>query len=532
MHYDVVIAGGGFAGAYCAQTLGKLLGPGAEKRVALVAQRNVLVFQPMLAEVAGASLGPAAVVHPLRLLCRQVDVLQGSIHKIDWATKSISLDGGRFTRNHTLTFDQLVLALGSVSDFTRVPGMAAHGRPMKSVADAIRLRATLINRLEEANLVADPAQRDRLLTFVVVGGGYTGVETAGQVFDLLRGSMKFYANLRDRRPRVVLVHGHASLLAEIGPELGDHALGVLRRRGIEVRLETRVGEVTASRVGFTNDDGIDAHTVISTIGNAPHPVVLDLCRQIGLETDRGRVPTDDTMRVRGQTRLWSAGDCAAVPWNDRGTVKTSPPTAQLAQRQGRQLGQNIARALAGRPLRPFTHRYLGQLASIGEREAVAEVLGFRFSGFLAWWMWRTLYLAKLPGTLRKLRVMIDWTFDLVFPRDLSLVLPPPDDVLRSIHLGADEILFEHGVPSRAYFYVRQGEVKLTAPGQPDRLLGPGAVIDQACVDEQGRWTVGAAATAGADVVVLRGAAFELLRKDLRLVPAGKPPAIGHDAPPA
>lgn len=522
MHYDVVIAGGGFAGAYCAQTLGKLLGKGAEKRVALVAQRNVLVFQPMLAEVAGASLGPAAVVQPLRLMCRQVDVLQGSIHKIDWAAKSISLDGGRFTRNHSLTFDHLVLALGSVSDFSRVPGMTDHGRPMKSVADAIRLRATLINRLEEANLVEDPAQRDRLLTFVVVGGGYTGVETAGQVFDLLRGSIKFYANLRDLRPRVVLVHSHASLLAEIGPKLGDHALGVLKRRGIEVRLNTRVDEVTASRVGFTDGDGIDTHTVISTIGNAPHPVVLDLCRQLGLETERGRVPTDDTMRVRGQTDLWSAGDCAAVPWNDRGTVKTSPPTAQIAQRQGRQLGQNLARALDGQPLRPFTYRYLGQLATIGEHEAVAEVLGFRFSGFFAWWMWRSIYLSKLPGTLRKLRVMIDWTFDLVFPRDLSLVLPPPEEVLRSIHLGRDEVLFERGVPSRAYFYVRKGEIRLTAPGEPDRLLGPGAVIDQAHVDETGDWTAGATATGGADVVVLRGAAFELLRKRLRLVPTDAP----------
>lgn len=522
MHYDVVIAGGGFAGAYCAQTLGKLLGPGAEKRVALVAQRNVLVFQPMLAEVAGASLGPAAVVQPLRLMCRQADVLQGSIHKIDWATKSISLDGGRFTRNHSLTFDHLVLALGSISDFSRVPGLTDHGRPMKSVADAIRLRATLINRLEEANLVADPGQRDRLLTFVVVGGGYTGVETAGQVFDLLRGSIKFYANLRELRPRVVLVHSHASLLAEIGPELGDHALGVLRRRGIEVRLNTRVAEVTASRIGFTDGDGLDAHTVISTIGNAPHPVVLDLCRQLGLETEKGRVPTDDTMRVRGQTHLWSAGDCAAVPWNDRGTIKTSPPTAQIALRQGRQLGRNLARALAGEQLRPFRYRYLGQLATIGEHEAVAEVLGFRFSGFFAWWMWRSIYLAKLPGTLRKLRVMIDWTFDLVFPRDLSVVLPPPEDVLRSIHLGRDEVLFERGVPSRAYFYVRKGEIRLSEPGQPDRLLGPGSVIDQAHIDEAGDWIVGATATDGADVIVLRGAAFELLRKNVRLVPGTGP----------
>lgn len=523
MHYDVVIAGGGFAGAYCAKTLGKRFGSGGVRRVALVAQRNVLVFQPMLAEVAGASLSPAAVVHPLRLLCRDVDVLQGSIHRIDWETRTLSLDGGRFTRNHEITFDHLVLALGSVSDFSRVPGMTEHGRPMKSVADAIRLRATLINRLEEANLIGDPEERARLLTFVVVGGGYTGVETAGQIYDFLRGSARFYANLGGVRPRVVLVHSHASLLAEIGPELGDYALGVLRRRGIEVRLGARVAEASAGRVIFTDGDGVDAHTIVSTIGNSPHPIVLDLCRQLGLETERGRVPTDETMRVRGQTRLWAIGDCAAVPWNDRGTVKVAPPTAQIALRQGRQLGENLARVLAGGVARPFTYRYLGQLATVGEREAVAEVLGFRFSGFFAWWMWRSIYLAKLPGTLRKLRVMIDWTFDLIFPRDLSMLVPPPEEVVRSVHLARDERLFARGSASRAYFYIRKGTLRLSAPGAEDRMLGAGTVVNQEAADAEGRWRFDATAAESSDVVVLRGPAFELLRKELRISPTGDRP---------
>ncbi len=516
MHYDVVIAGGGFAGAYCAKTLGRLLGRGGEKRVALIAERNVLVFQPMLAEVAGSSLSPTAVVNPLRQLCRHVDVLQGHIRRIDWAAKTLSLDGGRFTRDHQVTFDHLVLALGSVTDLSRVPGMADHGRPMKSVADALRLRSTLINRLEEANLVEDPAVRARLLTFVVVGGGYTGVETAGQVHDFLRGSQKFYANLRGARIRVVLVHGHGGLLAEIGPRLGEHALRVLQKRGIEVRLETRVAEATASKVLFAAGAFVEAHTIISTIGNAPNPVVLDLCRQLGIETEKGRVPAEPVLRARGQTHLWTIGDCAAVPWNDRGELKTAPPTAQLALRQGVQLAQNIHRFFQGRPLRPFTYRYLGQLATIGEREAVAEVLGFRFSGFLAWWMWRTVYLAKLPGVLRRLRVMIDWTFDLVFPRDLSLLLPPPDEIIRPIHLEKGELLFERGEVCRAFFYLRKGGLTLRAEGEPDRVLGPGAIIDQAELGADNRWRSRAFAAESADIVVIRGRAHELLQKELRL----------------
>ena len=517
MHYDVVIAGGGFAGAYCAKILGKALGRAGEKRVALISERNVLVFQPMLAEVAGSSLAPTDVVNPLRQFCRHVDVLQGNIQHIDWAKKTLVLDGGRFTRDHQVSFDQLVLTMGSVTDLSRVPGMAEFGWPMKTVADALRLRAAIINRLEEANLIEDPVVRVRLLTIVVVGGGYTGVETAGQLLDFVQGSLRYYANLRTTPLRVVLVHGHDHLLAEIGPELGDHAQRVLEKRGMEMRLNTRVAEVTAGKVVFADGQFIEAHTIVSTIGNAPHPVLLDLCKQIGLETDKGRVPTDSALRVVGHPGLWAAGDCASVPWNDRGTIKPAPPTAQLALRQGNQLGRNLALTLNGKEPQPFTYRYLGQLATIGEREAVAEVLGFRFSGLFAWFMWRTIYLSKLPGVARKLRVMIDWAFELIFPRDLSLVLPPPEDILRSIHIGAGETLFQRGKVCRAFFYLKRGRLTLTAPDAAPRELTAGAVIDQAELDAGGCWRCDAVAAEGTDLVVIRGRALQLLKTELQLV---------------
>jgi NADH dehydrogenase len=520
MRYDVVILGGGFAGAWCARTLGRLLGPGAAKRVALIAESNVMVFQPMLAEVAGSSLSPLDVVNPLRQLCRHVDVLQGAVQRIDWAAKTVSINGGRFSRDHAIGFGQLVLTLGSVTDLSRVPGMSEYGRPMKSVADALRLRATVINRLEEANLVADPALRARLLTVVVAGGGYTGVETAGQLLDLMSGARRYYANLSDTPVRVVLVHGHDHLLAEIGPELGKHAQGVLEKRGMEIRLNTRVAEITADRVIFADGGCIEAHTIVTTIGNAPNPVVLDLCAQLGLAIDRGRVRTGETLRVPGHPELWSAGDCASVPWNDRGVVKTSPPTAQFAQRQGVQIARNIAAVLEGGEPAPFRYRYMGQMAAIGERDAVAEVFGFRFSGFFAWWMWRTVYLAKLPGVLRKLRVMTDWTFELVFPRDLSIVLPPAEDVLRAIHLTKDELLFAHGTECRAFFHVRSGSVRLTVPGAEPRLLPRGTVIDQAFLDEKGCWRGTAVAAESTGLTAIRGRALKLLQTELRLSARG------------
>ena len=356
MEFDVVIAGGGFAGAYCARALGSAFGRAeGEKRVALVSERNVLVFQPMLAEVAGSSLAPVDVVNPLRQFCRGVNVLQGTIQKIDWASRSLTLDGGRFTRDHRVGFRHLVLALGSVTDLGAVPGMAEYGWPMKNVADALRLRAAIINRLEEANLVEDDATRARLLTFVVVGGGYTGVETAGQMLDFIRQAHRFYANLRNSVPRVVLVHSRDELLGEIGPELGAYARGVLTKRGVEVLLKARVSAVTARKVLLADGTAIEANTVVTTIGSAPNPVVVDLCRQLGIDGGKGRVPTDPTLRVAGIETLWAAGDGASVPWVDRGEAKTSPPTAQFALRQGALLGRNIAAVLKGGEPRPFQY---------------------------------------------------------------------------------------------------------------------------------------------------------------------------------
>ena len=517
MEFDVVIAGGGFAGAYCARALGRALGvPDGEKRVALVTERNVLVFQPMLAEVAGSSLAAVDVVNPLRQFCRGVNVLQGTIQKIDWASRSLTLDGGRFTRDHKVGFRHLVLALGSVTDLSSVPGMPEYGWPMKNVADALRLRAALINRLEEANLVEDAGTRARLLTFVVVGGGYTGVETAGQMLDFIRQAHRYYANLRMSEPRVVLVHSREELLGEIGPELGAYARGVLVKRGVDVRLNCRVAAVSARQVVLGDGSRIDANTVVTTIGSAPNPVAMDLCRQVGIEATKGRIPTDATMRVVGAEALWAAGDGAAVPWNDRGAMKVSPPTAQFAFRQGALLGKNIAEVLRGGNARPFHYRYMGQLATIGERAAVAEVFGFHFKGFLAWWMWRTIYLAKLPGTMRKLRVMIDWTFDLIFPRDISQLLPPPDDVVRAIHLEKGETLFTQGTPCRAFFYVRQGSLTLSTEGLPDRQVAVGSVIDQTDLDSSSLWQATGVAAEPSDLVVFRGRLLEYLRKDLRL----------------
>ena len=527
LRYKVLILGGGFAGAYCAKALGKILGPGAVEDVALVAERNAMVFHPMLAEVAGSALAPQDVVHPLRQFCRNVDVLQAKVQHIDWQGKKVIVDGGRFTRNQTIHFEHLVVTLGSITDLSRVPGMTEHGMPMKSVTDALRIRSGVINRLEEANLASDEEVRKRLLTFTVVGGGYTGVETAGQILDLVKGAKEFYANLNDTPARVILIHSRAHLLEEIGPELGDHAQRVLEKRGMEVILSSRVSEATAGRITYGQGNFIETHTIISSIGNAPNPAVMDLCRQLGIEPEKGRIPTLSTMQVAGHPTLWAAGDCAAVPWDDEGEMKTSPPTAQFAFRQGAQIGRNIAGLLKGKAAAPFTYRYLGQLATVGSREAVAEIMGYRFSGFIAWWMWRTIYLAKLPGTARKLRVIFDWTFELIFPRDLALPVAASPDPMPSAHFEAGETFIGKGDVCRAYIMVRSGLIAATAPGEEDRLYGPGTIIDQA-ETENGLWKCSLTAVESTDAIVFRGRILELLKGGVRLVP-GTPLETGFKA---
>lgn len=523
MHYDIVIAGGGFAGAYCARTLGRAWGKAGPQRVALIAERNVLVFQPMLAEVAGSTLAPLDVVNPLRHFCRGVSVFQGAIQRIDWEKKAVVVDGGPFTRHREIGFNQLVLTLGSATDLRGIPGMADYGRPMKDLADAVRLRSVLINRLEEANLTENAEDRTRLMTYVVVGGGYTGVETAGQIGDFLREAYRYYNNLKETPPQILLVHAGTELLPEIGPALGKYAREVLVERGTEVRLNTKVVAVTARRVHLEDGMAVEANTVVTTIGSGPNPVVLDLCRQLGLEAPKGRVRVRPTLRVPGHDDLWAAGDGASVPWDDRGQAKVSPPTAQFAVRQGVQLAKNILRADREQPLRPFRHRYMGQLAVVGKRHAVAEVMGWHFRGLIAWWLWRTIYLSKLPGAARRLRVTIDWTFDLFFPRDTSLVMPPANEVLRAVHLDRGDPLFALGDQCRVLFYLRKGAVVLSPAAGPAETVGAGAVIDGNWLDGDGKWSCSATAAEPSDLIVFRGLALELFRAELQLVPRERSP---------
>jgi NADH dehydrogenase len=287
---------------------------------------------------------------------------------------------------------------------------------MKSLRDAIQLRGQILRYLEEANSEGDPAERRSLLTFVVAGGGFAGVETVAAVNDFVREALPFYPNLCEEMLRVMLVHSGPAILPELGESLGRYTEKVLARRGVEIRLKTRVKSVTESKVYLADGVSIPSRTLVWTAGTVPSPIISSLpCAK-----ERGRLLVNQFLRVPDWPDVWAVGDCAFVP-DTRNPGKSHPPTAQHAIREGKVVAQNIAAVLLGRPLKLFSFKTIGLLASIGRRMGVAQVLGFNFSGFFAWWMWRTVYLSKLPGLDKKVRVAFDWTLDLLFPKDVCAV---------------------------------------------------------------------------------------------------------------
>jgi NADH:ubiquinone reductase (H+-translocating) len=412
----IVILGGGFGGVYAAMQLEKLLGRQSAVEICLVSRDNFFLFTPMLHEIAASDLEITNIVNPLRKLLHKVEVLVGDVKQIDLPNQRVLISRGYHNHSQQIDYDHLVIALGSVTNFYGLPGLAELAVEMKSLRDAVQLRAQILRYLEEANSDDDPAGRRALLTFVVAGGGFAGVETVAALNDFLREALPFYPNLREDMLRVILIHSGRSMLPELGDNLGRYAEKVLAQRGVEIRLNTRVNGMTESKVFLADGVSIPSRTLVWTAGTVPNPLILSLpCGH-----ERGRIRVNEFLRVPDWPDVWAVGDCAFVP-DIRNLGKSHPPTAQHAMREGKVVAQNIVATLLGRPLKSFSFKTIGLLASIGRRMGVARVFGFNFSGFFAWWMWRTVYLSKLPGLDKKVRVAFDWTLDLLFPKDVCAV---------------------------------------------------------------------------------------------------------------
>jgi len=511
-HFDIAIIGGGFAGVYCAQQVLKRLRGEKTMRVGVIASENHMVFQPMLPEVVGGSLSPQHVVNPIRTICEAADVLKGEVTNLDMESRVLTLNGGRFTPAVTVTFDHLMLAPGAGVDLSRIPGMSEHAYLMRTVGDAMKLRAAIISRMEEANLITKHQQRKEMLSFVVVGGGYSGVETAGQIQDLIVGVQRYYDNIREDEPTVTLVHSGERLLGMLGPRLGDYTRECLEKMGVNLVFNKRVRAVTARTVQLNDGSTITTNLVVCTVGNAPHPLIKALGESGVVPLERGKLVVEATGQVKGLDKVWSAGDCAAFPKADGGMC---PETAQFAMRQGALIGDNIVASLHKKPLKPFKFTGLGELATIGHRKAVAMVLGLRFSGLLAWFMWRTVYLMKLPGLDRKLRVMTEWTFEMFFPRDINLLTPSFSSPLGEMHLETGDSLFRSGEPAQSLYAVKKGCVEITdAQGQIVKSAVAGEHFGERALLGDGIWRFDATAKESTELVAIDGSTFKTLVKSI------------------
>jgi NADH dehydrogenase len=406
----VVVLGGGFGGVYTARRLERLKRAGAPVDITLVSRDNFFLFTPMLHEVAASDLDITHIVSPLRTLLRQTSVFVGDVEDIDLENRRVRVSHGFERHGHELEYDHLVIALGSITNFYGLPGLESLALTMKTLGDAIHLRNRVIATLEEADTECAGSD-DGLLTFVVAGGGFAGVETLGALNDFVRDAVRFYPRLRHRPLRMVLVHAGPTILPELGDQLGAYAARKLAARGLEVLTNARVTSVMPHGLALADGRFLPSRLVVWTAGTSPHPLI----GRLPCTTDRGRIAVDATLAVPGHPGVWALGDCAVIP--DPATGRPFPPTAQHAIREAATAAANIVATLRGGRPRPFAFRTLGQLAAIGRRTGVARILGVNFSGFAAWWLWRTIYLGKLPRFEKKVRVALDWTLDLLFAKD-------------------------------------------------------------------------------------------------------------------
>ncbi len=408
----VLILGGGFGGLYTALGLEKTLACEPGVRVTLVNRENFSLFTPMLHEVAASDLDMTHVVNPLRKLLKNVRFINGEVEHIDLPAKQVTMVHGPAGHSHQLQYDYLVLALGSTTNFFGLPGLKDRALTIKSLSDAMHLRSRLIDLLEQADFECATPSRSSLLTVVAAGGGFAGTETVAAVNDFLRDSIRFYPHLIQDSIRVVLVHPGNVILPELGPKLGEYAQKKLAQRGVEIRLDTKVLEVGENQVRLSDGSCIEAQTIIWTAGTSPNTLIAQLpCR-----LDGGRVVTNGFLEVPDWPGVWALGDCASI--FDRKTGRPYPPTAQHAVRQGKTVAKNAYAAVRGGRKTRFSFSTLGLLSAIGRRTGVANIFGFNFSGFAAWFLWRTIYLSKLPRFEKKIRVALDWSLDLLFTKDL------------------------------------------------------------------------------------------------------------------
>ena len=504
----VVIMGGGYGGVYAALELQKSARRG-KIELSLVSRSNFFVFQPLMAEVVSGSIEPTHITNPIRRLAKSANFYKAEIGAVDVEKRHVIISYQGQRRYHYLPYDHLIIAVGSSTDLSRLPGMAEHAFPFKTLGDAFSLRNHLIDTLEKVEVVDDPEQKREMLTFVIAGGGYTGVEVAAEINSFVKEAARSYLHVEPEEIKVFLLQGANRLMPEIAEDLAEFSHKLMERKGIEIRLNTRLKAATAQRAILEDGSFIPTRTLVAAIGAAPNRVLDSIACP---RDERGRLIVDETLSVPSHQDIWAVGDCAAVPDVPAGGYM--PPTAQHALREAKQVARNVLATIEGKSPRPFVFKSLGIFVPIGRFSAAAQVFGLKLSGFLAWWLYRSYYLYQLPRMERKLRVLIDWTLELIFRRDIVQVDFYGSQSLNRAHYEAGETIFQQGELARNFYIVLNGQVQVLRQhdGQstPVATLGPGEYFGEMSLLHGDRHTASVQALTPVDLMVMGGADFTAL----------------------
>lgn len=511
MGKKIVILGGGFSGVYTALHLQKHLKKQSDAEIILINKENYLVFQPMLAEVVGGSLGILDTVSPLRRLLKGVTLYIREIDSVDFENRKVILSPQFSHKTLEIPFDHLVIALGNVTDFRQATGLHEHALPFKNLSDTLRIRNHVIETLSEASIEPDPELRKMLLTYVVGGGGFSGTEVVAEINDFVRRYQKEFPNIESKDIRVVLIHSKDRLMdRELSPSLGRYAQKILKKRGVEILFNQRLKTATPKGAILDNGEKILSKTVISTVPSSPNPIV----EMMDLPKVKGKIKTDASLLVEGSKSLWAIGDCAAIPdLNSKDSI--CPPTAQFAIRQAKILGYNIAAVLQGKEKKNFRFKALGMLGALGHYSAVAEFFGkIKISGFFAWCLWRFIYWMKLPGFDRKIKVAFSWFLDTVIPIETVELKLSPSAGIASLHFEPGEVIFHQGDVGDYLYIIVEGEVEVIKEkdGQENKVatLHSGEFFGEIALLSHKKRTATIKATKPSDIVAIRKSDFGLL----------------------
>ena len=508
----IIILGGGFGGLFAARYLHQYVGNRAH--IELISDLNYFVFQPLLPEVAAGTINAQDAVSPLRQLLPNVSVRLATVLDIDTENNEITLIQGQKRKLQTLRYDELIITTGQTTKLSMFTGFEHHSLTMKTLSDAYRLRNHVIQCMEMADVTKFSDIKQRALTFVVAGGGFSGVETMGELMEMIHRVRHQYPNIQADDIRAVLIQRGNRLLPEMSEKLGEFALKKLQQRGVEVWLAT--GIQSASRYSVSTTDGrrLATHTIVTTIGNGPSPFI----EALPISLKRGKIPVNAYLQVEGLKNVWSVGDAALIPVSQIGGEEPhyAPPTAQFARQESKTLARNIAAQFNGKKLHAFSYTSKGSLASLGGYSGVAEIGGFHFTGIVAWLLWRFIYIGMVPGLAAKIRIALNWLFDYFLPRTIVCMSQAVEPAMRLINFAANETVHEVDEVLEGFYVVTSGRFERTIPGnngQEDkiRIFSQGDSWGERCIADH-RLTIGRVkALEDSEVLLIKAEDFERMR---------------------